>query len=64
MNDAPKKWMVFWKNNERLASLEATDANKRQLESICRLELIQIDATTGTEHYEVHKLPEAKNERR
>lgn len=52
MNGAPKKWMVFWKNNQRIGSLELTEMNKRQMKSICNLTLIQRDIT-GTEHYEV-----------
>ena len=58
-----KKWMVFWKNNERIGSLELTEANKRQMASICHLTLIQRDIT-GTEHYEVTQKTGGSDERR
>lgn len=60
--NGPKKWMVFWKNNARIGSLELNEMNKRQMESICILTLIQKDIT-GTEHYEVTQ-KETKNGRR
>ena len=49
-----KQWLVFWKNNARIGSLEKTEANLRQMKSICDLQLIQEDAT-GTVHYEVRQ---------
>lgn len=49
-----KKWLVFWKNNGRIGSLPKTDANLRQMKSICNLTLIQEDIS-GTVHYEVSR---------
>lgn len=47
-----KKWLVLWKDNGRIGSVELTPENLAYLKQRFCMDLIQRDAT-GTEHWNV-----------
>jgi hypothetical protein len=47
-----KKYIVIWFKNQRLGSVELNDSNIEYLTKRFTFNVLQVDVTTGTEHWE------------
>lgn len=52
MSDLANKWLVLWKSNRRIGSIEFTESNLAYLQSRFHMSLIQKGAS-GTEHWNI-----------